>query len=170
MTEAEHTVNSRPLTHVSVDLRDEEALTPNHFLIGASSGIAIPGCFEEADLKSRKQWRVAQCLADMFWGRWIREYLPTLVNHKRWHAEAPPIAVGDLVCLFDATLPRDVWPKGIVSAVYPGPDGRVRIVDIRTSKGILQCPVHKIIKLAIAEDGTDYITSVPEGRMLPTEK
>ena len=33
MTESEHTVNSRPLTHVSVDPRDDEALTPNHFLI-----------------------------------------------------------------------------------------------------------------------------------------
>ncbi|XP_076395364.1 uncharacterized protein LOC143265692 [Megachile rotundata] len=35
--EAEHSVNSRPLTHVSLDPRDKEALTPNHFLIGSSS-------------------------------------------------------------------------------------------------------------------------------------
>ncbi|XP_076662396.1 uncharacterized protein LOC143365759 [Halictus rubicundus] len=38
MVEVEHSINSRPLTHVSTDLRDNEALTPNHFLIGSSSG------------------------------------------------------------------------------------------------------------------------------------
>lgn len=31
LVEIEHSVNSRPLTDVSVDPRDEEALTPNHF-------------------------------------------------------------------------------------------------------------------------------------------
>ena len=30
LLEVEHMVNSRPLTHVSVDPRNEEALTPNH--------------------------------------------------------------------------------------------------------------------------------------------
>ena len=38
LTEIEHSVNSRPLTHVSTDPGDNEALTPNHFLIGTSSG------------------------------------------------------------------------------------------------------------------------------------
>ena len=38
LTGIEHSVNSRPLTHVSLDPRDDEALTPNHFLIGSSSG------------------------------------------------------------------------------------------------------------------------------------
>ena len=50
LTEAEHSVNSRPLTHVSLDPRDNEALTPNHFLIGTSSaainlGTANPNTF-----------------------------------------------------------------------------------------------------------------------------
>ena len=36
--EIEHSVNSRPLTHVSCDSRDSEPLTPNHVLLGSSSG------------------------------------------------------------------------------------------------------------------------------------
>jgi hypothetical protein len=35
LTKLAHTINSRPLTHVSIDPRDEEALIPNHFLIGS---------------------------------------------------------------------------------------------------------------------------------------
>ena len=38
LCEIEHAVNSRPLTHVSVDPRNQETFTPNHFLLGASSG------------------------------------------------------------------------------------------------------------------------------------
>ena len=35
LTEVELIVNSRPLTHVSTDVRDLEPLTPNHLLLGA---------------------------------------------------------------------------------------------------------------------------------------
>ena len=37
MAETESLLNSRPLTHVSVDPQDFEAITPNHFLIGRNS-------------------------------------------------------------------------------------------------------------------------------------
>ena len=37
MAEVEGLLNSRPLTHVSTDPDDYQALTPNHFLIGCAS-------------------------------------------------------------------------------------------------------------------------------------
>ena len=55
LCEAEAMVNSRPLTHVSIDADDEEALTPFHFLIGTSSipGVATNGrpVLEEMDTR-----------------------------------------------------------------------------------------------------------------------
>ena len=36
ITEIEDVLNSRPLTHVSSDHRDSQALTPSHFLLGKS--------------------------------------------------------------------------------------------------------------------------------------
>ena len=37
IAEVESLLNSRPLTHLGGDCRDEEALTPNHFLMGRAS-------------------------------------------------------------------------------------------------------------------------------------
>ena len=64
--EAENTVNSRPLTYVAMDCATDEALTPNHFLIGTSSAVQPPGKFKNSDLCLRKHWRTAQVLAEMF--------------------------------------------------------------------------------------------------------
>ena len=38
LLEIEHSVNSRPLTHVLCDAGDGGALTSNHFLLGSSAG------------------------------------------------------------------------------------------------------------------------------------
>jgi len=54
MLEAENLVNSRPLTHVSVDPKDPESLTPNHFMIGTSSPAQPLGVFSEDDFCLRK--------------------------------------------------------------------------------------------------------------------
>ena len=67
LVEAEAIVNSRPLTVVSDDANDYEALTPNHFLIGRASPNSPPAQFEEREINSRKRWRMAQALADMIW-------------------------------------------------------------------------------------------------------
>ena len=81
MIEAECLVNGRPLTHVSVDTNDAESLTPNHFLIGTSSPDSLlPSVFTSADLCLRNKRRISQALADMFWKRWVQEYLPALTR------------------------------------------------------------------------------------------
>lgn len=80
LTETEHTINSRPLTHVSTNADDDEALTPNHFLMGGPSTVPQPGAFNDDDLAGRKDWRTSQRLADIFWARWVREYLPSVAT------------------------------------------------------------------------------------------
>ena len=99
LCEAEAMVNSRPLTHVAIDADDEEALTPFHFLIGTSSvaGVAAPGVFTPTDSITRKQWRISQQMADQFWKRWLREYLPTLTRRTKWYRSVEPVEVNDVV-------------------------------------------------------------------------
>ncbi|XP_041986283.1 uncharacterized protein LOC121738360 [Aricia agestis] len=157
MTEAEYSVNARPLVHVSVDPDDPEAITPNHFLIGSSTGQPYVGPCELAD---KKTWWVAQALADEFWRRWVREYLPTLTPRGGAPRSGRNLASGDLVIVVDPALPRNTWPRGVVHRVYPGPDGRVRCADVRTRSGVFRRPTSK---LAVIEE------SPPEEQIAPGE-
>lgn len=147
LNEAEHVINSRPLTHVPIDLNEPEALTPNHFLIGLSSGSPVPGRFELADKCSRKQWRVAQYLSDCFWKRWVREYLPILLPRKIWKREPPSIHVGDIVMIVDKRFSRNTWLRGIVEQTHAGVDNRIRVVSVRTIRGMLKRPITSLIRL-----------------------
>ncbi|XP_076246522.1 uncharacterized protein LOC143186698 [Calliopsis andreniformis] len=148
LVEIEHSVNSRPLTDVSLDPRDEEALTPNHFLIGASSGeIKI----KKYDLQAtclRKQWQIAQSFANAYWRRWLREYLPGLIPRAKWHETENSLEKGDLVLIVDLQAPRNLWKTGTVTEVFPGADGVVRIAKVRTSAGVFTRPARKLIRLS----------------------
>lgn len=149
LIEAEHTVNSRPLTHVSVNVEDPEALTPNHFLLGGSGRLTSPGEFDDSDLRLRASWRAAQRLADIFWARWLKEYLPDLQNRREPHTKGTIPKIGDMILIVDGNLPRNMWIRGRICATFPGPDGVVRTVDVTTKGGILRRPVKKIIVLPI---------------------
>ncbi|KAJ0177854.1 hypothetical protein K1T71_006727 [Dendrolimus kikuchii] len=151
MAEIEHTVNSRPLTHVSVSAEDEDALTPNHFLIGSATGLPITGVTEIAD---RKTWFASQALADKFWTRWLREYLPTLAARDDVRRKEERVHVGDVVIIADGLLPRNVWPRGVVERTYIGPDNVVRSAEVRTKGGIFRRPVRRLIVLT-KEDGSE---------------
>ncbi|XP_066914820.1 uncharacterized protein [Clytia hemisphaerica] len=78
LTEVEALLNSRPLTSVSDDTSDLDALTPNHFIIGRASTL-LPTCITYNDnVTPRKCWKQVQSITQQFWDRWRREYLPTL--------------------------------------------------------------------------------------------
>ncbi|XP_049866070.1 uncharacterized protein LOC126366823 [Pectinophora gossypiella] len=147
LCEVEYSVNSRPLTHVSVEATDDEAITPNHFLLGGSARVPLPGTFTEKDIDHQLQWRRAQYLADLFWKRWLKEYLPELQYRREPHGRGPSIQLGDPVLIVDGQLPRNTWPRGLVVAVYPGADNVVRTVEVRTAGGLLKRPVKKLVLL-----------------------
>ncbi|XP_063832166.1 uncharacterized protein LOC135081376 [Ostrinia nubilalis] len=150
LLEAEAIVNSRPLTHVSTEPDAEEALTPFTFLIGTPSYDLQTRPFDDTDLSSRAQWRKAQRLADHFWQRFTKEYLPSLVPRRSSPTASASFIIGDLVVIVDGTLPRRCWPRGRIVATYPGKDRIVRVVDVQTKGGVLRRPVKKLAKLVVS--------------------
>lgn len=65
----------------------------------------------------------------------------------------------------DHTLPRNVWPMGVVEHTYEGPDGGVRVADVRTRTGIFKRPVRKLVVLTREEGATQ---AAPGGEMCRT--
>ena len=82
MCEVESIVNNKPITKVSDDPKDMEALTPNHLLLLRKGPELPPGIFTRNDCYSRRKWRQVKYLADLFWKRWTRKYLPRLQEIK----------------------------------------------------------------------------------------
>ena len=145
LAEVEKIMNDRPITRVSHDSRDQEALTPNHVLLLRRNAALAPDDIEED--KYRTRWRLIHSLANQFWQRWTREYLPTLQERQRWLNVRPNFRVGDLVLLADKNAPRGQWPKALVEETYPDADGIVRRVILRTADGVYQRDVRKICLL-----------------------
>lgn len=146
MCEAEAVVNSRPITSVSDDPSDSSPLTPNHLLTLRGSTSLPAGSFELRDVY-RRRWKQAQYLADLFWKRWLREYLPALQCRHRWQAAVRNFVPGDIVLVRDDTMPRNIWPLGRIVDVYPGDDGLVRSVRVKTATTTLHRPITKICLL-----------------------
>ncbi|XP_050698781.1 uncharacterized protein LOC126986557 [Eriocheir sinensis] len=144
--EVEATLNSRPLTASPGDASEPAALTPDH-LLRVGAGFHLPR--EERSLGDtfRRRWTHAQALADRFWVRWRAEYLHTLRMRQRRIAPARNLRVGDLVLLTEPLLPRNHWRLGRVLQVFPGSDGLVRRVRLRTGSGTLVRPVVKLCLL-----------------------
>ena len=57
-----------------------------------------------------------------------------------------------MVLLKDEDIPRGQWKRALVEETYPGPDGLVRSVKIRTTEGIYNRPITKLILLLSKEE------------------
>ena len=83
MAEVTAIVNNRPLTPVSEDPEAPEILTPFTLLTQKSTALTgTPGRFASKDLHAA-QWRQVQYLANVFWSRWRREFLPLLQTRRK---------------------------------------------------------------------------------------
>ena len=134
MAEVTAIVYSRPLLPVPSDLEMPEILTPATLLTQKSRALkSIPGSFSSTELYS-KLWRQVQHLANMFWTRWRKEYLPTLQPRRKWKGETRNLEEGDLVLLHCKESPRNYWPLAQITKVYVFADGRGRKVDLVTAK------------------------------------
>lgn len=139
-------VNGRPITRISDDPKDLTPLTPNHLLLLRSGPTLPPGVFVKQDLY-RRRWRQVQYMADVFWKRWLSEYLPTLQVRQKWLRPKRNLKVGDLVLMKHDNTARPRWPLGLVVNTYPGSDGLVRSVQVKTQSGVYDRPVDKICLL-----------------------
>ena len=143
----ENILNGRPLTYLTNDATEPEVLTPNHLLLGRANPNIPFDLFDDADLGLKKRWRFAEALATNFRKRWMKEFLPTMAERKKWNENRPNFAEGDLVLVLDPNTPRSRWPLGRITKVIYGKDSIVRSAFVKIGETQLQRPAVKLFPL-----------------------
>ncbi|XP_062713361.1 uncharacterized protein LOC134290277 [Aedes albopictus] len=162
IVEVENIVNSRPLTDIPLDDDDSPVLTPNHFLLGSANGVRSWVPFDNSPVALRNSYTQSQAMANVFWKRWIRDYLPILTRRSKWFIPTKPIEVGDIVMIVDHKLPRNCWPKARVISTRTAPDGQVRSATVQTASGGIY--ERSAVSLAVLDIGVGKNTHM-DGRL-----
>ena len=148
ITEIESVLNSRPLTSVTDDPNDYNVLTPNHFLLGRQT---LPFTMNDEKAFNRVCWRAVEALSNMFWKRFIQEYLPMLNIRKKWNREKRDFKENDFVIMKNEHQHRSLWSVGRIIFVNKGIDGKVRSVQVRLPNSTLTKPVNTLCLLEECE-------------------
>ncbi|UYV82947.1 hypothetical protein LAZ67_22001474 [Cordylochernes scorpioides] len=149
LTQIEAILNSRPLLPLDSNFDSYEALTPSHFLIGSP----ILAILDEVvdDLSHISRWKCIQSMKNSFWKKWSQDYLNLLQARPRWHRTHQDLQSGQLVLMKQDSTPPHHWPLARIIKTYKGPDGHVRVVDLKTPKNVLKRPITKIDPLPFKE-------------------
>ncbi|XP_063436301.1 uncharacterized protein LOC134717737 [Mytilus trossulus] len=159
LTEIEATLNDRPVTYISTDIRDPEPLTPSHLIHGRrittlpygslKSAIDNINICELTHTNLNNQAIRQRQLIKNFWTRWKGEYLTSLREyHQRAGVDVRKIKEGDVVQIHDESK-RVHWKLGVVQDTIKGKDGLVRVAMVRTKTGITNRPVTKLYPLEV---------------------
>ena len=149
----EQTLNARPLTPVSSDVNDLEALNPNHFFLG-NKNVCLPylPCAEKF-VDHRKLFRQIQACANLIWDRLRKEFQPTLNNRQKWRSTAnETLKEGDFVWFIEDSEKRGYYNLGRVTETIDGSDGVIRSAIVRTNYGVYKRPVVKLAPVLTGKD------------------
>ncbi|XP_050062914.1 uncharacterized protein LOC126552260 [Aphis gossypii] len=92
LAQIEACLNSRPLTQISQDPNDYEALTPAYFLVGSS--LLFPRETETLQDNPTRRYKRIQVMRQHFWRRWSKEYLSQLNNQQKWYKCDKQLKIG----------------------------------------------------------------------------
>ncbi|GJQ79320.1 hypothetical protein Trydic_g16187 [Trypoxylus dichotomus] len=140
LIQIEAILNSRPMCPLSSSPNDFEPITPSHFLIGRKV-TSVP----DPDVTTQPK-------------RWSVNYVSELQQRTKWTRRNDNITIGSLVLLKDDNAPPLQWQWGRVIDVHPGSDSVVRVMSVRTNKGVTKRSVMKVCPLPIYNESDCDIT------------
>ena len=150
LVEVANLVNQRQIGRIPSDLDDGSYLCPNDMLLGRASSTVPQGPFRHTK-NPRHRVELLQKIVDSFRTRWTRDVFPSLLPRRKWHAEKRNVRVADFVIVQTSSAIRGTWNIGRVVSVYPGQDGKVSNVKVKTRTGEYERPITKIAVIYLAE-------------------
>ena len=144
---------NRPQTPLdSAPLDGASVLTTRHFLIVKSLKVLPEVSNTSTNISSLKRWNLCKALPQQLWEQWCQDYLRQMQQFHRWKHPKRSVQVGDIVLLKDSELYTHSWPLARVIEVHAGTDGLVRVVTLRTEKGIYRRAVTRLVPLLLEEE------------------
>ena len=131
VSQVEMILNSRPITQINSSVDDPAPLTPNMLLLMRSNKAIPEAVGKETDNYHQRRWAQIHYLSDIFWHRWVKEYLPSLRARQKWLRETNPVKKGDLVLLQEPNCHRGLWPLALVIETIVSHDGIVRACIVK---------------------------------------
>lgn len=129
LIQVEAILNSRPMSPLSEDPDDFNALTPGHFLIGDNLKAYPEEDLREVQINRLSRWQHVEQIRQHFWTRWRRDYLTTCQQRGKWNKDQrAEWRVGQLVMLKDDTAMPLKWTLSRIVELHPGSDGIVRAI------------------------------------------
>jgi len=150
LSEIAYIVNNRPLYASSNEIWEQPPITPNDLIIGHHFQPPQPGPQDRVD--PRHLNRCCQKRADEFWQCWLKYFAPNLLPRNKWYRPRENIQPGDVVLEIDSKHKRCQWTLAQIVEAYPGEDGLVRKVRLRTNKSQYDRPIHKLCLIATKEE------------------
>lgn len=143
-TQIEAVLNSRPLTPLTSDIEDLQALTPGHFLIGQPL-VALPSS-ENQDMESNllTRWKKINILVTNFWKKWHLDYLQNLQLLPKWYQNKIQPEIGSLALIKDRNLPPLTWKLARVISFFKNTDNVIRTVTLKTPTGVTSRAVSEL--------------------------
>ena len=105
------------------------------------------------------RWQYCQRLVKSFWKRWSKEYLSGLQQRNKWPEPQENAYKGQLVIIKEDNQPPSRWKTGLVTAVHPGEDDKIRVVKVRTATGDYERSIVKLIPLYNNNDQAEVAQS-----------
>lgn len=149
LCQVEAVLNSRPLMPLHDDPESYDVLTPGHFLTGAAILKPPDPSFVDTLDNRLTRWQRIQKQSQRFWKLWSSDYLNSLQQRTKWQETRANLRVGDLVIVKSSNMPPAHWELGRISRTFPGPDGLVRVVEVRTSRSHFRRPISQLCRLPI---------------------
>ena len=150
LLEIANLVNQRPIGRVPNVPDDRAYICPNAILLGRATSQVPQGPFKQTR-NPRHRVEFFQRIVESFWKRWKRDVFPTLVPRRKWRIESGNVRIDDVVTVAEENAVGGLWSMGRIVDVFPGGDGKVRNVKVKTAKGVYSRPVTKISVMYPAE-------------------
>ncbi|XP_049868002.1 uncharacterized protein LOC126368160 isoform X1 [Pectinophora gossypiella] len=136
LSQIEAILNSRPIMPISSsDIADFSYLTPGHFLVGGPLVSYPEPDITEVPANRLKFWTLVENMKQCFWKAWHKQYLNILQSRPKWRDSLPNITVGSLVIMREPNSAPLYWSMARVTQIFPGGDGKVRALELKTSNG-----------------------------------